>query len=65
MVCRELTKLHEEVKRGTAADLAAWAAEGVRGEICVVVEGAPEREVDLAQGVALVLAAVAAGERHE
>ncbi|ARC56117.1 Ribosomal RNA small subunit methyltransferase I [Frondihabitans sp. 762G35] len=63
VVCRELTKLHEEVKRGTAAALAAWAAEGVRGEICVVVEGAPEREVDLAQGVALVLAAVAAGER--
>jgi 16S rRNA (cytidine1402-2'-O)-methyltransferase len=63
VVCRELTKLHEEVRRGTAAELAAWAAEGVRGEICIVVEGAPEREVDLDQGVAQVLAAVAAGDR--
>lgn len=62
-VCRELTKLHEEVRRGTAASLASWAADGVRGEICIVVEGAPEREVDLAQGVALVLAAVGAGDR--
>ncbi len=63
VVCRELTKLHEEVRRGTAAELAAWAAEGVRGEICIVVEGAPEREVDLDQGVAQVLAAVEAGDR--
>ncbi|ROQ38594.1 16S rRNA (cytidine1402-2'-O)-methyltransferase [Frondihabitans sp. PhB188] len=63
VVCRELTKLHEEVKRGTAAELAAWAADGVRGEICVVAEGAEETEVDLAAGVALVLAAVASGDR--
>ncbi|GAA1917297.1 16S rRNA (cytidine(1402)-2'-O)-methyltransferase [Streptantibioticus ferralitis] len=40
-VCRELTKTYEEVKRGPLKDLAAWAAEGVRGEITVVVEGAP------------------------
>lgn len=39
-VCRELTKLFEEVRRGGAAELAAWAAEGVKGEIVVVVEGA-------------------------
>ncbi|GAA4671784.1 16S rRNA (cytidine(1402)-2'-O)-methyltransferase [Frondihabitans cladoniiphilus] len=63
VVCRELTKLHEEVRRGSAAELAAWAAEGVRGEICIVIEGAPEREVELADGVVLVLAAVAAGDR--
>ncbi|MGI5455497.1 16S rRNA (cytidine(1402)-2'-O)-methyltransferase [Streptomyces sp. CA-249302] len=42
-VCRELTKTYEEVRRGPLAELAAWAAEGVRGEITVVVEGAPER----------------------
>ena len=36
-VCRELTKLHEEVVRGTAAELAARFAEGARGEITVVV----------------------------
>src|ERR687896_326732 len=32
-VCRELTKTHEEVARGTLADLVAWAADGVRGEV--------------------------------
>ncbi|MER5492133.1 16S rRNA (cytidine(1402)-2'-O)-methyltransferase [Streptomyces sp. NPDC002454] len=40
-VCRELTKTYEEVRRGPLEELAAWAAEGVRGEITVVVEGAP------------------------
>ena len=39
-VCRELTKTYEEVRRGTLGELAAWAAEGVRGEITVVVQGA-------------------------
>lgn len=42
-VCRELTKTYEEVRRGTLGELAAWAAEGVRGEISVVVEGARQR----------------------
>ena len=43
-VCRELTKTYEEVKRGRLADLASWAADGVRGEITVVVAGAePKR----------------------
>ncbi|WP_308465545.1 16S rRNA (cytidine(1402)-2'-O)-methyltransferase [Rathayibacter soli] len=63
VVCRELTKLHEEVRRGTAAELAGWAAEGVRGEICLVVDGAPVRTVDLAEGVSEVLLLTAAGER--
>lgn len=31
-VCRELTKTYEEVKRGPIGELAAWAAEGVRGD---------------------------------
>jgi 16S rRNA (cytidine1402-2'-O)-methyltransferase len=40
-VCRELTKTHEEVLRGTLAELASWAATSqVRGEITVVVAGA-------------------------
>ncbi|GAB2504499.1 16S rRNA (cytidine(1402)-2'-O)-methyltransferase [Nocardia heshunensis] len=39
-VCRELTKTYEEVVRGTLAELAAWAVEGARGEITVVLEGA-------------------------
>ena len=40
-VCRELTKTYEEVRRGPLDELAAWAAEGVRGEVTVVVAGAP------------------------
>jgi 16S rRNA (cytidine1402-2'-O)-methyltransferase len=40
-VCRELTKTYEEVRRGSLAELVAWAAAGVRGEITIVVGGAP------------------------
>jgi len=39
-VCRELTKTYEEVRRGGLADLAAWADDGVRGEVTIVVTGA-------------------------
>ncbi|EGD54739.1 Uroporphyrin-III C/tetrapyrrole (Corrin/Porphyrin) methyltransferase [Gordonia neofelifaecis NRRL B-59395] len=39
-VCRELTKTYEEVRRGGLAELADWAAGGVKGEITVVVAGA-------------------------
>ena len=39
-VCRELTKTHEEVRRGPLVVLADWAAEGVRGEVTIVVTGA-------------------------
>jgi 16S rRNA (cytidine1402-2'-O)-methyltransferase len=39
-VCRELTKTHEEVRRGALADLVAWARGGVRGEVTLVVAGA-------------------------
>ncbi|MDH2430914.1 16S rRNA (cytidine(1402)-2'-O)-methyltransferase [Sphaerisporangium sp. TRM90804] len=38
-VCRELTKTYEEVRRGTLAELAAWAAGDVRGEVTLVVAG--------------------------
>ena len=38
-VCRELTKIHEEVVRGGLSELAGWAADGVRGEVTVVVSG--------------------------
>jgi 16S rRNA (cytidine1402-2'-O)-methyltransferase len=41
-VCRELTKTHEEVRRGPLADLVAWAADGVRGEVTIVVAGAAD-----------------------
>jgi 16S rRNA (cytidine1402-2'-O)-methyltransferase len=44
-VCRELTKTYEEVVRGTASEALAWAEAGeVRGEVTLVVQGAPERE---------------------
>lgn len=46
-VCRELTKTYEEVRRGTLDELARWAADGVRGEITVVVEGGSRRVRDL------------------
>lgn len=51
-VARELTKLHEEVLRGGAAELAERLEGGARGEITMVVEGARDRdegpvEVDL------------------
>ena len=40
VVCRELTKIHEEIRRGTVAELAEWAGSGaVRGEITLVVAG--------------------------
>ncbi|QLL06574.1 16S rRNA (cytidine(1402)-2'-O)-methyltransferase [Mycobacterium vicinigordonae] len=42
-ICRELTKVHEEVVRGPLDELADWAAEGVLGEITVVLSGATPR----------------------
>jgi 16S rRNA (cytidine1402-2'-O)-methyltransferase len=62
-VCRELTKTYEEVKRGTLSSLAEWAAEGVRGEITVVLSGAEPRAVSVADLVGEVSARVASGER--
>ena len=41
-VCRELTKLHEEVVRGSAKELAERFAEEARGEITIVIEGTGE-----------------------
>ncbi|NUK86390.1 16S rRNA (cytidine(1402)-2'-O)-methyltransferase [Streptomyces lunaelactis] len=67
-VCRELTKTYEEVKRGGLGELAAWAAEGVRGEITVVVEGAPEADpgdLDAAELVRRVRVREEAGERRK
>jgi 16S rRNA (cytidine1402-2'-O)-methyltransferase len=67
-VCRELTKTYEEVRRGPLAELAAWAAQGVRGEITVVVEGAPQsapEELDAAELVRRVRAREEAGERRK
>jgi 16S rRNA (cytidine1402-2'-O)-methyltransferase len=47
VVCRELTKTHEEIVRGSLAELAAWASDGVLGEITVVLAGArPTADVE-------------------
>lgn len=62
-VCRELTKLHEEVRRGGLAELASWAEDGVRGEIVVVVAGAPETVASPADALAEVQRRVASGDR--
>ncbi|MFJ9781004.1 16S rRNA (cytidine(1402)-2'-O)-methyltransferase [Amycolatopsis sp. NPDC101161] len=62
-VCRELTKTYEEVKRGSLSSLAEWAAEGVRGEITVVLAGAEPRSVSVADLVGEVTSRVEAGER--
>ena len=46
VVCRELTKTYEEIRRGQLAELAEWAADGIRGELTIVVAGAPVMSVD-------------------
>jgi 16S rRNA (cytidine1402-2'-O)-methyltransferase len=60
-VCRELTKVHEEVLRGSLDELAAWAADGVLGEITVVLAGAVLVRADLPTLVVEVSALVDAG----
>ena len=62
-VCRELTKTHEEIRRGGLGELADWAADGVRGEVTIVVSGATEAlpNTDPAEWRALVAALEAEG----
>ena len=62
VVCRELTKTHEEIVRGSLAELAEWAATGVLGEITVVLAGAVP-QADLPTLVAEVGALVDVGAR--
>ncbi|RAJ62476.1 16S rRNA (cytidine1402-2'-O)-methyltransferase [Streptomyces sp. Amel2xB2] len=67
-VCRELTKTYEEVRRGPLEKLAEWAAEGVRGEITVVVSGAAEsdgEEPDAAELARRVAVREEAGEHRK
>ncbi|WP_295763985.1 16S rRNA (cytidine(1402)-2'-O)-methyltransferase [uncultured Oscillibacter sp.] len=66
-LCRELTKLHEEIRRCTLGEAAAYYAENApRGEYVLVVAGAEppaEAAVTLEEGAAQVLALVEAGAR--
>lgn len=63
VVCRELTKLHEEVVRGSASELAEWARGGVRGEIVLLVEGAAAVAADEDAAIARVLELQSKGMR--
>jgi 16S rRNA (cytidine1402-2'-O)-methyltransferase len=62
-VCRELTKTYEEVVRGPLTELVTWAASGVRGEVTLVVSGAPAvaKELNETALVRLVAALEAQG----
>ena len=51
-ICRELTKPHQEVVRGSLGELAAWARGEVRGEICVVIGGCESADSDAPEAVA-------------
>src|SRR4051795_6524555 len=63
-VCRELTKLHEEVRRGSVAEVrAALGDAAVRGEIVVVLEGRTAEPVDVDSAVAQARDLVADGAR--
>ena len=63
-VCRELTKLHEEVRRGSASELAAHYAEHPpRGEIVLVVGGAPRGAAEREQALDAVRALIDAGAK--
>jgi 16S rRNA (cytidine1402-2'-O)-methyltransferase len=65
-LCRELTKTHEEIRRGPLGELADWATGDVRGEITLVVAGAsPRRETDAAELAAAVAAREAAGQARK
>ncbi|MBC9956197.1 16S rRNA (cytidine(1402)-2'-O)-methyltransferase [Yimella sp. cx-51] len=62
-VCRELTKTYEEVKRGGLAELAQWALEHARGEITVVVAGAPAVAATVEEATPRVLELLESGVR--
>jgi 16S rRNA (cytidine1402-2'-O)-methyltransferase len=62
-VCRELTKMHEEIRRGSLGALADWAAEGVRGEIVILVAGAAPANISLDAALDQVAELTASGLR--
>jgi 16S rRNA (cytidine1402-2'-O)-methyltransferase len=62
VVCRELSKTHEEIRRGTLGELAEWAADGLLGEVTLVVAGRDQAPaMDTAAAAAEVAAREAAG----
>ena len=63
VICRELTKTHEEVVRGSLAELSHWADNEVLGEITVVVAGAEPTAPDMAVQIEEVKALINTGEK--
>ncbi|MDO5737296.1 MAG: 16S rRNA (cytidine(1402)-2'-O)-methyltransferase [Propionibacteriaceae bacterium] len=63
VVCRELTKPYEEIIRGTLSSLREWAADGVRGEVTLVVGGAEVQTAGVDDALELVSARIADGEK--
>ncbi len=63
VVARELTKLHEEVWRGTLEEAARRWGPDARGELTLVIEGAAPAAGDLEEAVAAASAAITAGAR--
>ncbi len=64
VVCRELTKLHEEIVRGSAGELAErYATEPPRGEVVLVIGGAKVSEPELAPALAALRKLVGAGAK--
>ena len=62
-VCRELTKPYEQVVRGPLAELADWASEPPRGEVTVVIQGAPQAADDWESALDRVRVRVNGGAR--
>ncbi len=63
-VCRELTKAHEEVVRGTAAELAErYRAQPPRGEVALVIGAAPPGAPEMDRAVSAVRRLVDAGAK--
>ena len=63
-VCRELTKAHEEIVRGSAADLAArYRAQAPRGEVALVIGPAAETEGELGPALDALTRLVASGAK--
>jgi 16S rRNA (cytidine1402-2'-O)-methyltransferase len=63
-VCRELTKIHEEIVRGSAGELAArYAEQPPRGEVVLVLGGAPDSEPELAPALDALRKLVEAGAK--
>jgi 16S rRNA (cytidine1402-2'-O)-methyltransferase len=63
-VCRELTKVHEEIVRGSAGEVAErYQAEPPRGEVALVIGPAPEQAGDLTAALAALERLIAAGAK--